>query len=223
MFEGIKGFREASFLDWDGKVSSVIFLGGCNFRCPFCQNYPLVFNDAPDYPFSSIQSFLEENRDFIDGVVITGGEPTVYRHIKELCSFLKEKGFETKLDTNGSTNFDYSIADYVAMDVKAPLEFYELATGVMANTWIIKNSISRIMSLKAYEFRTTIVPGIIDESSIERIGREIDGARLWALQQFQGEHVLDERFRVKPYEKERLLRMRDIAESYVREAVLRGV
>lgn len=223
MFEGIKGFREASFLDWDGKVSSVIFLGGCNFRCPFCQNYPLVLGEVPDYPFSSIEAFLEENGDFIDGVVITGGEPTMYRHIGELCYFLKERGFEIKLDTNGSTDFDYSIVDYIAMDVKAPIGRYELAAGLMVNTDTLKNNIDRIRAMKAYEFRTTVVPGIIDESSIEGIGREIKGARLWALQQFQGEHVLNEGFRVKPYEKERLVRMRDIAQSYVREVILRGV
>ncbi|MDY6985252.1 MAG: anaerobic ribonucleoside-triphosphate reductase activating protein [Candidatus Thermoplasmatota archaeon] len=223
MFEGIKGFREASFLDWDGKVASVIFVGGCNFRCPFCQNYPLVFNDVPDYPFPSIQSFFEENRDFIDGVVITGGEPTVYKDIEDLCSFLKGNGFEIKLDTNGSTDFDYTTVDYVAMDVKASLEHYERAAGVKVNTERIKNNIKRAMALKEYEFRTTVVPGIIDERSIESIGKEIEGAKLWALQQFQGEHVLDESFKIKPYEKDKIMRMKDTAESYVREVIVRGI
>lgn len=79
------------------------------------------------------------------------------------------------------------------------------------------------MALKEYEFRTTVVPGIIDERSIESIGKEIEGAKLWALQQFQGEHVLDESFKIKPYEKDKIMRMKDTAESYVREVIVRGI
>ena len=223
-FKGIKGFREASFLDWDGKIASVIFVGGCNFRCPFCQNYPLLSGETPDYPFHEIESFLEGNSDFIDGVVITGGEPTIYRDIVRLCSFMREKGLGIKMDTNGSSGFDFSLVDYVAMDIKAPLSIYSRASGVNVEAERIRTSIGRIMGLKDYEFRTTLVPGIVDEDGITRIGEEIRGARIWALQQFQNEHVLDRDFMgIKPYDKERIMGMKDIAESYAREVIVRGV
>ena len=225
MFEGIKGFREASLLDWDGKVSAVLFVGSCNFRCPFCHNFPLVVGEVDDYNSEVIKSFLEKNRDFLDGVVLTGGEPTLHPHMRDICAYLRGLGLNIKLDTNGSTEFDFGMVDYVAMDVKSSLENYEKACGVGVDLKIIRENIAKIMrEVDDYEFRTTVVPGIVDVDEIESIALSIEGAKKFVIQQFRNEHVLDERFGgVEPYSSEKLLKMKEIAEEHVDRVVIRGL
>jgi pyruvate formate lyase activating enzyme len=149
----IKGFIDLSMVDWDDKVSAVIFLPRCNFRCPFCYNVALVVtpDELPTIPFEKIESYLERHKEGIEGVVITGGEPTVHKDLPYLCKRLKNMGFMVKLDTNGTGPsmikelIGDSLVDYIAMDVKAPLtrEEYSRATGVDAKGFIeaVKESI----------------------------------------------------------------------------------
>lgn len=104
IYKNIKGFIPTSLVDWDGKVSAVMFVGGCNFRCSFCSNKELIIehDKIESIPFKKIKEALERNRDFIDGIVITGGEPTLYGDLDEICKEIKEMGFLVKLDTNGT-------------------------------------------------------------------------------------------------------------------------
>ena len=135
----IKGFIDLSLSDWDGKLCSVIFLPGCNLRCPFCYNSTLVLHPetVETVPFLHVEDYLRKQRSWIDGVCITGGEPTIHKDLPELCSKLKETGFLVKVDTNGTYPkmvkklIDNGLVDYIAMDIKAPLtvEKYSKATG----------------------------------------------------------------------------------------------
>ena len=171
----VKGFIDLSFVDWDSKVSSVIFLPKCNFRCPFCHNVNLVLNPEKieTIPFEYIEDQLNKQKGWTDGVCITGGEPTIHSSLPELCSKIKKMGFLVKLDTNGTNPTllnelqNRKLVDYVAMDIKAPLtaENYSQATGVNSEKLLekVKESINLLMeSIIDYEFRTT-EPGTVSE------------------------------------------------------------
>jgi pyruvate formate lyase activating enzyme len=231
---GIKGFLEVSFLDWDGKVSSVLFLSGCNFRCPFCQNWQIV--DEPeridDIDWEIIEGYLKKQKGWIDGVVITGGEPTIYPHLLPLIDKIKGLGQKIKIDTNGYNPqilidlWENSLIDYVAMDLKAPLdERYEKASGIKElELERIKRSIEFLLSKgKDYEFRTTLVPSLIGEREIGEIGKAIKGAVKWVLQDYQPEPAREEKFRqLKPYRREEVERLLSLAKEYVKDTSYRG-
>jgi len=231
---GIKGFLETSFLDWDGKVSCVIFLPGCNFRCPFCQNWQIVEEPEKfdDIDWGIVEGYLRKQKDWIDGVVITGGEPTIYPHLVDLLERIKELGQMVKLDTNGYNPqllkelYEEGLVDYIAMDVKAPLdERYEIASGIKGlDLERIRRSIEFLLSIGGdYEFRTTLVPSIIGDEEIEDIGRTIEGAGKWFLQDYQPEQAKEEAYRhLKPYGREEVERFLSIARKYVKIARYRG-
>ena len=175
----IKGFVDISLVDWDEKVSSTIFLANCNMRCPFCYNTALVVypEKLRTIPFEEIEEYLERNREWIDGVVITGGEPTIHSDLPNLCEKIKNLGFLVKIDTNGTNPaliqelIIRKLVDYVAMDVKAPFEQdkYHAALGV--NTPNLLNKILETINILQdsqidYEFRTTVVPTIHKEKDI---------------------------------------------------------
>jgi len=230
----IKGFIETSLIDWDGKVVSVIFLPGCNFRCPYCQNMDLV--DHPEkfktVPEERIFEYLESHRDFIDGVCITGGEPTIHKDkgLTEFIRHVKQEGFLVKLDTNGSDPayikdlVHKKLIDFVAMDVKAPLEAYNKAVSVKVDTNMIKESIDFLRSGEIdYEFRTTIAPTIFGPEEIEDAAKLIAGAKKYVLQQFEPENCLDiELKKLKPADIEAVSQMMDIAKKYVKNVIYRG-
>jgi len=227
----IRGFIETSLLDWDGKVSSVVFLPYCNFKCPFCDNGVLIENPEtlPEIKIETIENFIRERKDFIDGVVITGGEPTIHPWLPELIKRLK---VPVKLDTNGTNPAVLSelialkLIDYIAMDLKAPLNSkYHEAAGIKVILNQIKESIKIIMGSNLnYEFRTTVVPTLLDEPEIEAMAKAISGAKKYALQQFVPDHTLDQRLRViAPYPKEKILRMVEAAKKHVPQSIARGV
>jgi pyruvate formate lyase activating enzyme len=232
----IRGFIETSFLDWDGKISSVIFLPHCNFKCPFCDNGLLVENPEtlPEVKLEAIDNFINQRKDFIDGVVITGGEPTIHPWLTDLIKHFKAMDLLVKLDTNGTNPRVLSelltpnseLIDYIAMDLKAPLndKYYE-ATGLKTDLNKIKESIKIIMASGVdYEFRTTVVPTILDEAEIEEMAKSIAGAKKYALQQFVPDHTLDERLRViAPHPKEKIEKMAALAKKYVPKTIVRGV
>jgi pyruvate formate lyase activating enzyme len=229
----IVGLIKTSLLDWDGKVTSVIYLAGCNFRCPFCHNADLVLRPAemPEVDMDALEEYLQEQADFLDGVVVTGGEPTLNEDLPQLIKWLRDKGLKVKLDTNGTNPdmledlLDAGMLDYVAMDIKAPLdESYNDLSGVDAPLEQLKRSISIIMDSGVdYEFRTTVVPILLKEEDIERIAAFIGGARRYALQQFRPGVTLDEKFSVlDPYPAARIRDMAERAGRYVRNVVIRG-
>ncbi len=193
----IKGFIDVSFVDWDGKLTSVIFLPNCNFRCPFCHNVNLVLNPEKleTIPIPYLEDQLEQQKDWIDGICITGGEPTLHKDLPELCNLLKKKGFLIKLDTNGTNPsmlrelIGRNLIDYVAMDIKAPLtdKKYSKATGVNTEETLknVKESIKLLIeSNMDYEFRTTVVPTLHDKEDIKQICHSLKGCRKYILQKF---------------------------------------
>jgi len=228
----IKGFIETSFCDWDGYLSSVIFLPGCNFRCPFCQNGELVVEpqSLATIDFEVIQDRLSHKRDWIDGVVITGGEPTIHAGIADLMRAIKELGFKVKLDTNGTRPgviedlLSQNLLDYIAMDIKAPLDDrYHVAAGVRVDLDSIRRSVELIREFGNYEFRTTLVPGIIDEEAIDSIAQSIQGSRRYVLQRFVPENSLDKSYRqAVPYSDVFVDRLLQIASRYVSDVSYRG-
>jgi len=230
----IVGFAKTSLLDWDGMVATTIYLQGCNLRCPFCHNVDLLSTNAEvdEIPWGSIEEYLLENIDFLDGVVMTGGEPTLNEDLPELISRIKALGLKVKLDTNG-TNPDMlddlikaGRIDFVAMDLKGPLDLkYDQLCGTAMDLVAIKRSINTIMTSGIdYEFRTTVVPHHLNAQDIERMAAFIGGAKKYALQQFKNDRTLDHRLsQIDPYSEGVILGMGEIARKYVRKVVLRGI
>jgi pyruvate formate lyase activating enzyme len=230
----IAGFVKTSLLDWDGKVAAVIYLPGCNFRCPFCHNRDLVLHPEQfeAIPFQDIADYIHENGDFLDGIVITGGEPTLHPDLPELIADVRKLGMKVKLDTNGSNPdmladlIKAGLVDYAAMDLKAPLQQdrYSELIGVEAPLDRIKRSIDLLMSCGVeYEFRTTVVPHMLGKEDIEHMAAYVGGARLLALQHFQPRNTLNPALEViKPVDEERLREWAGRAKLYVKRVVIRG-
>lgn len=194
----IKGFVDISLVDWDEKVSSTIFLANCNMRCPFCYNATLVLHPEKlrTIPFEEIAEYLERNREWIDGVVITGGEPTIQSDLPNLCEKIKKLGFMVKIDTNGTNPtlireiINRNLVDYIAMDIKAPLEQDKYYTAVGISTPnLLKKILETINILQNsqidYEFRTTVIPTIHNEKDIEEICQKIKNCKKYVLQNYK--------------------------------------
>ena len=232
MFD-IKGFMKTSMLDYPEKIASVVFLPRCNFHCPYCHNKELVVNDPRLIPFETegVLDFLRKKKKWIDGVVISGGEPTLHNELPGFCKKVKGLGFSVKLDTNGTNPemikklIDEKLVDYFAMDIKSSKDHYEKAASVKVNMKAVEDSIRLLMNSNAdYEFRTTVVPGLVTEEDIVNIGRWLKGARKYYLQQFVPIKTLNDSYMKKePYPNSVLLRMREAASKYVDECIVRGM
>jgi pyruvate formate lyase activating enzyme len=232
----IKGFIGVSLVDWDGKVSSVIFLPGCNMRCPFCYNTKLVLhpNEATTIPLKEVKDYLKKNKGWVDGVVITGGEPTLQKDLPILCEEIKKLGLSVKVDTNGTNPdmtrklIDNGFIDYVAMDIKAPLieNDYSRASGVNMKA-LLKNVEETISTLLVsgveYEFRTTLVPTLHKARDIEKICEKIKGCRKYALQNFKADvEIIDPTFQnLKPFSKREVESFLRAAKTLIPNTVLR--
>ena len=189
----IGGFQKCSLIDYPGKVCAIVFTLGCNFRCSYCHNpelvYPELFNEP--IPEEEIFSFLTKRIGKLDAVTITGGEPTLQADLLDFILEIKKLGFLVKLDTNGSnpdiveSAINSKAIDYIAMDVKAPLEKYQEITNSNIKPEKIKKTIELIMNSNIdYEFRTTIIKSELDENDMSKIGGLIKGAKLCVLQKY---------------------------------------
>ena len=229
----IKGFQGTSLLDYPGRIASLIFLGGCNLTCPFCHNPALVLqpDDFPDYPPPALLEDLKERQAFIDGVVISGGEPTLERDLPVFLQELKSLGLLVKLDTNGLAPkvlervIAEGLVDYVALDLKtAPRRYGELHTAPVDVAALSRSAALVAQSGVDYEYRTTCVPGFVEEADIREIGELIQGARRWMLQQFVPQHALDESLHgVEPHPEETIRAFAELAGGYVDEVGVRGL
>ena len=233
----IKGFIDVSFVDWDGKLSSVIFLPTCNFRCPFCHNTNLVLHPEKldTIPYKYVEDQLKNQSGWTDGVCITGGEPTLHSDLPEICSRLRKMGFLVKVDTNGTNPtmlkelLDGGLVDYIAMDIKAPLtgKNYSKATGVKTEELLekVKESIKLLLgSNMDYEFRTTVVPTLHDEDDIKQICQSLKGCRKYVLQKFDvrfGKTIIDPDFMSKSLTDEDMQKFLTIAQNFIPNTKLR--
>lgn len=230
----IGGLQKNSFIDYPGKISCVIFLSGCNFDCPYCHNPELARGIAAQghfLPPDAIYSFLAERKDFLDGVVISGGEPTLQDDLPDFCENIKAMGYPLKLDTNGSRPqiierlIDNSLVDYVAMDIKTDPQSY--ADLIMKHDPIdaIPASIGHVMeSGIPYEFRTTCVKPIVSAQIVASIARLIRGAMLFVLQRFNDQRVLYPEFfkgSVNSFSNDELLGLKALCEPVVQKCIIR--
>ena len=212
----IAGLQKTTLIDYPGKVACTVFLAGCNFRCPWCYSSELVLSEKikkqPKITEKDFFAFLKDKRGLLDGIVLCGGEPSLNKDLAIFIKKIKKMGFLIKLDTNGSNPdmvkklIDEKLVNYIAMDIKAPLEVksYNRATGVKTDIKKIKKSIKIIKNSGIdYEFRTTVVPGIHTKEDILEIAEEIGPARAYFLQSFRPEKTLDPKFvKVRPYPKD---------------------
>ena len=182
-----------TLLDFPGKVACTVFLGGCDFRCPFCHNFELAEGIAePVMELSELLDFLDKRKGLLDGAAFTGGEPCLHRDLPELLLKIKDMGFQTKLDTNGyhpdllRKLLDDALVDYVAMDIKNSPEKYARTAGVSAvDMSRIRKSSALIMEKSPdYEFRTTVVQELHAPEDFEEMGKLIRGAGKYFLQGF---------------------------------------
>ena len=189
----IHGLQKMTLLDFPGRVACTVFLGGCDFRCPFCHNFELVDGSAPAVmDDAELFAFLEKRRGLLDGVAVTGGEPCLRGDLPELLRRIKAMGYAVKLDTNGThpamleSILGAGLADYVAMDIKNSPDKYARTAGLeRLDLAPVRESVKLLMrGGSAYEFRTTVVDELHDAADFEAIGAWIAGAKQYFLQAF---------------------------------------
>jgi pyruvate formate lyase activating enzyme len=232
MFLG--GLQRHSLIDFPGRVSCVCFLAGCNFRCPYCHNPDLVAPGA-SYPRildNDFFAFLETRKGLLDGVVLSGGEPTLEEHLPAFCERIRSMGFGVKLDTNGSrpsvirSLVQQGLLDYIAMDLKTGIDRYPALMNGPFRWEAIEQSVRLIMdSGLDYEFRTTCVNPFVDEPMVRQTAALIEGARRYVLQPFRRARLLDPGFfrgREPGYTEEEMDSLRALAAPFVQECFLRG-
>jgi len=221
----IAGFQKNSFIDFPGKIAAVVFLGGCNLACHYCHNNKILAQSSNTLDFADVLKELQEQIGFIDGVVISGGEPTQHPHLKYIVRAIKNLGLLVKLDTNGTNSQilkDIAV-DFIAMDIKAPLEKYTAVTCAETETAEIQESIKFLLTGKTdYMFRTTLSP-YLNETDIRQIGELIRGAKCFHLQQFVRNEFSDSHPIVLwPHSKETAKKFEKLLLKYCTKVVLRG-
>ena len=226
----IKGWQKTSLIDFSPYVSSVVFLAGCNFRCGYCHNPGLVlhYDTLPDINQKEVFEYFEQKRMWIDGVCITGGEPTVHRDLPEFIAQFKKRGFKVKLDTNGTNPAMLKKVikeiDYFAMDIKTELHRYKEVVNVDIDEQKLQESIDLIRSSGVdYEFRTTVIPGIVGKHEVIEIGKWLQGSKKYAIQNFSGGKPLvsDKLIDLTPYSHEELEEMKSAVEPYFQRVLIR--
>ncbi|MFW5915402.1 MAG: anaerobic ribonucleoside-triphosphate reductase activating protein [Planctomycetota bacterium] len=230
----IKGFQENSMLEWEGRLSCIIFLPYCNLQCRYCHAAHLLEpEDTPTIPREKILSYMRSQEGWLDGAAITGGEPTLHgEELRELIRDIRATGLEVLLETNG-TNPDMlddllseGLLTALSMDVKAPLdpECYAKITQTDVDVHSLRASINLLKNSGIeYEFRTTVAPGLVGPEELKDIAPELEGARAHALQNFQPDHCLDPAMRkVAPFSPDEMDELANIAEPYADRIIIRG-
>ena len=227
----ILGLNKTTLLDYPEHVAATVFTGGCNFRCPFCHNMDLVLGEVePALSTEDFFAFLEKRKGSLDGVCITGGEPTLQKDLPDFIRGIRDKGYLVKLDTNGyrpkvlEELLRENLLDYVAMDIKSSVENYPRVTG-MADLDVtgIQESVSLLKSAGIpYEFRTTVVKGLHRIDEFDEIGRWLQGAEAYFLQAFrENEKVPDKS--LSSFSEAEMREMKQLAERYIERVELRGI
>lgn len=206
------GLQKLTLIDYPGKIAATVFTVGCSFRCPFCHNPELVlpsYGTTGSVSEKEVIDFLKTRKGKLDGICITGGEPTIQNDLLEFVKKLKKLGFFVKLDSNGSRpdvirkGFKEKLFDFVAMDIKSSPENYKKACGVDVDIERIKLSVDLIRNSGIdYEFRTTVVPGIHTYKDFDKIAKWLKGSKKYVLQKYYNEgKILSEDYANKKYKK----------------------
>lgn len=227
----IGGLQRVSLIDYPGYISAIVFTQGCNFKCPYCHNPELVNPDLFRTPIkvSEVIEFLESRQGKLDAVSVCGGEPTIQDHLIPFIRQIKKMGFAVKLDTNGSqpkvlkTLIAGKLLDFIALDVKAPLDKYRDIVKANVNQDAIRESIRLVLNAKVpYEFRTTLVESQLDEADVLQIGKMISGAGHYVLQNFRAEKTLDKKFlKEKSFSEEKLQKIKNQLQRQIPSVTIR--
>lgn len=228
----IHGFNKSTLLDYPKHLAATIFVGGCNMRCPFCHNASLVLqpHTQPIIPNQEVLAYLNKRKNILEGVCITGGEPTLYNDLPIFIGQIKELGFKVKLDTNGTnpgligTLIDKELIDYVAMDIKNSKEKYKLTGG---NKDIPLEKIEETVSLLLsdtidYEFRTTIVSELHSEHDMKAIANWIKDAKAYYLQAYKDSGDIISTGYTSP-SKQTMDLYKELLSHYVKHVDIRGI
>lgn len=227
----IAGLQKMTLLDYPGKVACTVFLGGCNFRCPFCHNWELLDGSCPpEMDSAALLAFLRKRQGLLDGVCITGGEPLLHPGLPDLLRDIRRLGYAIKLDTNGSRPdwlralVEAKLVDYVAMDVKNSPERYPETVGLAAlDLQPMQESVAYLLSNAVeYEFRTTVVEELHDDASMRDIGAWIRGARRFFLQPFVDRDSVPTRGLHAP-STQTLTRYAAVLRGFVQSVDIRGI
>jgi len=229
----IGGLQKLTLIDYPGEIAATIFTQGCNFRCHFCYNPLLVVpykgsiqkNHHSQISEDDLFVFLKKRQDKLGAIVISGGEPTIHKDLPEFITKIKNLNYKVKLDTNGTNHkmlnnlIKNKLINYIAMDLKAPIEKYKETTATKNNLLNIKKSIKIIMSSNIpYEFRTTVAPKLLKSNDIHEMGKLIQGADNWYLQKFKpNANLLNKNFqKEKTYTDIELEKLALIGAKYVK-------
>jgi pyruvate formate lyase activating enzyme len=232
----IKALLPASVIEYPGHIADVLYVGACNFRCPFCYNVDLVLRpeQLPDLEEADLVQRLRPRVGFVDALVISGGEPTLQPDLMSFLSEIRQTGLKVKLDTNGyrpdvlSLCLEREMLDYVAMDIKSSLGRYEQVAGVPVAVERVQRSIDLLLHASIdFEFRTTVVPGLVDVEDVRDIVKLIGGAKRYYLQCFRpGPTVGGTEYEppaARPPTAELLQQMAALAAPWVHEVGIRGL
>jgi len=226
-----KGWQKVSLIDFPGRIATIVFTGGCNFRCPYCHNPELVigWEKLPDIDEEEVFRYLERRKGLIDGIAITGGEPLLHQEIIDFIRRAKSKGYPVKIDTNGAFPevlaqlINDKLIDFIAMDIKGAKDRYAEVAGVPVDIEKIDKSIKMIMESGIdYEFRTSVLPMFFNTEEAKKIGEWIKGAKRYVLQIVHTVKTLDERIKegkiYLPHEVEAFV---PILKQYVESVIVR--
>lgn len=234
----IAGFLKTSLIEWSGKITSVIFAPGCNFRCPFCHNADLIdpekIKKIPLFSEKAILTDLEGRKKWIDAVVVTGGEPTLQKDLPQFLSALRKMDFLTLVHTNGANPeavenlIKKKLVDFWAMDIKGDFENYSQFAGVAVEIDKIKRTLRLISkSGLGFELRTTVVPGLHSLENLTKLAKELRTLTLsprWALQQFRPLNCFDKKYlNLKPFSKEEMDHFQKELQKIIPTVFLRGI
>ncbi len=228
----IYGLTKTTLLDYPGRTACTVFAGNCNFRCIYCHNFELVLNPPQDSIIKEedISAFLEKRKNVLQGICISGGEPTLDPGLKDFIIKVRDIGYPVKLDTNGyrpevvEELLSEGLLDMIAMDIKTDRERYPVLTGIPGlDVKKLEESVKLIMeSGIEYEFRCTVIRGFFDEKASHSVGQWLAGAERLFLQGYEESENVPDRT-LKAASKEEMERYREILSGYIKEVKLRGI
>ena len=225
----IGGLQKTSLIDYPEKIAAIVFTQGCNFRCGYCHNPELAEFSQTNFSTKEVLDFLESRLNKLDGVVITGGEPTLQKGLIDFIREIKFMGYLVKLDTNGTNPeitaelINKKLIDYIAMDIKAPLDKYCEVVNTKIDTDLIQKNVEIILNSNVeHEFRTTLVKEQLIMDDFHRIGELVNGAQKHYLQKFTVSKAINNDFLLKsPFSDQEMTEAKNILKDYVKEVLIR--